>query len=729
MLCTLSEWDKIESVWVEINKATFVEIFLGLEEISLSNLQGEREGHNDGLWDPVLDSGVVEFAENVAVDGDIYGIIDDSTKDWDEDFVGKTLRVWKGEMEDDGNVTYWGDIQIGEIVYNDYDYVVAFPGFTKLPKPPTEDIQWYYDIVDPVWNPETDDLYQELNVSQDALLRARIKGWFTADNLPATNRPALPDPENPLYNIAPAGRYVLPDDWAHLAPDNWEEFGRHWDIMDQPNDNIMSEVDRCLKGWATAGDYLEWTLDENPNRLDIAGDLVAEWPVIGPYSTLDQYSPYIQEPWKIWWKTIVPNGKLNEWDCPMPPAEVFFEITEGPGFFKDCNKADVYYQWVETDLNEDGPDGIAYTNPYYWMWIPPWDLIPPIIVTGGYDWNSWNPAYGPYPFWKIVDAPDGEMPSDEQHPTKVEVYSDNHGEAMVWLNGDWNLDLEEWRVDKFGPHDAYDVPTGTIVGDTVVQATLVPPYQYMDTLLSNTVEKVWTWGKEIKGYSEWVRDSTSEKKVFVFVTDRDGMPAIGERIVWILEGSTNGGMIESYLEGTNGKGILGYPYPAGESFTREPTPDEAAAFEAKFGKPCHHGIAGIIVSSSLGAVVDMHIEFEEREGVIIRDVLLNFNQEPGAQDTWWTGAGDPPVDLAAGWNNVAWGDWATTPTVAAAVAPLGDTFVAMWYYDAFAAKWLAYSAEYAADPETAWVNDNFQMKFLSAYWIQVTEATTWYQGA
>jgi hypothetical protein len=53
----------------------------------------------------------------------------------------------------------------------------------------------------------------------------------------------------------------------------------------------------------------------------------------------------------------------------------------------------------------------------------------------------------------------------------------------------------------------------------------------------------------------------------------------------------------------------------------------------------------------------------------------------------------------------------------------------MWYYDAFAAKWLAYSAEYAADPETAWVNDNFQMKFLSAYWIQVTEATTWYQGA
>ena len=238
----------------------------------------------------------------------------------------------------------------------------------------------------------------------------------------------------------------------------------------------------------------------------------------------------------------------------MPPAKIIFEISEGAGFFKDCDKGDVYYQWVETDLESDGPEGIAYTDPYYWEMIPGNPLIPPFVLNGGFDWDSWDASYGPYPFWKIFNQLDtqGDTPADPQHPTKVEVYSDNHGEAMVWLNGDWNLDLSNWVSDG-----AYDVPTGTVVGDTIVQAIADYPYMRKHlTMASNTVEKSWTWGKQILGADphEYIdfswdpfetrmvfqvgtldQNGNSDKKMaFIWVCDRDGMPAVGEKIEWWL---------------------------------------------------------------------------------------------------------------------------------------------------------------------------------------------------
>jgi len=47
------------------------------------------------------------------------------------------------------------------------------------------------------------------------------------------------------------------------------------------------------------------------------------------------------------------------------------------------------------------------------------------------------------------------------HPTKVEVYTDNHGEGMVYLNGDWNLNLGQ-----FLSNGAADVLPGATVGTT-----------------------------------------------------------------------------------------------------------------------------------------------------------------------------------------------------------------------------------------------------------------------
>jgi hypothetical protein len=657
-----------------INQHGFVVFFLKFEEISLGNMQGERVYHNDGLWCPVLDSGMVYDA----FQNDIF----DPYATWTPDeFVGKTIRIWKGEEEPDGSITFIGDLQVREIVSNTADTIVVTPDWTTIPDPPLPTVQWYYEISDPVWDPTLDDLVQELNVSQDALLRARVKGWFMGDNLSWRDSKRVDlDGDGFAETVLPAGRWVLPDDWPILAGALWQELRPHWDIMTQPNDNIMSEIDMNLDHAEALGDYLEWTLRESPMQLDIPGALVAEFPVIGPYSTLDTYTPTIEHDYKLPVKTIVRNGKLNWWDCPMPPAKIIFEITDGPGFFKDADKADVYYEWVERDLNNPGPEGIVYTNPFYMSMIPASPFIPPFINNGGYDWDSWDDTYGPYPFWTIINQPPGMTPSNDQHPTKVEVYSDNHGEAMVWLNGDWNLDLSDWLT------EAYDVPTGMVVGNTTVMAIADYPYLRKHLyVVSNDVEKTWTWGKQILGADphEYIdfswdpfetrmvfqvgtldQDGKSDKKMaFIWVCDRDGFPVVGERIEWFLAPAgaeippitANG--VSIYLPGINvengflagtGGNILNPDRTRGESWTRLPTAAEKALFE-KFQEygvyppdldVNDYAVAAIEVLSSLPTAFDLTIYLNEREGTIIRHTNLDFTVADDPDDPVVYSVGD-----------------------------------------------------------------------------------------
>jgi len=84
---------------------------------------------------------------------------------------------------------------------------------------------------------------QTLNVSQDALVRARVKGWFTNGN-PGTRPVRTVDPTNSTLDnpgtatlTLPAGRWILPDDWAKLAGTNWKQSRIHWDIMNTVGGN------------------------------------------------------------------------------------------------------------------------------------------------------------------------------------------------------------------------------------------------------------------------------------------------------------------------------------------------------------------------------------------------------------------------------------------------------------------------------------------------------------
>jgi len=427
----------------------------------------------------------------------------------------------------------------------------------------------------------TDTLYQTLNVSQDALERAYVRGWFMPNNYlgGASMRGATYVDINGNGGAdmgdtyVPAGHYVLPDDWAALtgmAPgdtsDNWKQGYLHWDIMDSPNpaeDSIASINDpqgpfktNMGTGTLVAPKNTVGPFAPGIEKMTVSGWMI-ENPMIDGYM-IEGTNP-AQYPRQI--NTVVPNGKLNAWDCPMPAAKVVFVINSGAGYFKDAAKTDVYQ--VHSGAN------YILTSPFYTTLIPAHQYIP---VTngdgsGGYLWNSFDGIHGPYPFWKIVNTPPGNKTAeDAAHPTKVEVYSDNHGEAMVWLNGDWNLNLTPWM------ENGIDVKSGQTIANSIVQAEASYPYvENPKRIYSNTVEKVWTWGGMVLGLEKepnmyrggtvvgdpsWYRmvlatgtlpdrstwegpvgqesADSNKRMIWIWVCDRDGLQidAIGTQIEW-----------------------------------------------------------------------------------------------------------------------------------------------------------------------------------------------------
>jgi len=541
------------------------------------------------------------------------------------------------------------DIPQYESISNEHAWVVYYLKFESITLGNVPGKRDGHDIG--LWTPENpwdasnDTLTDELNVSQDTLLRANVKGWFMGVN--KTSRPQGyydPDPANPnnLLEVLPAQRYVLPDDWAFLANfespySDWRDSVLHWDIMDNPailyqstvnGDDIMSiSAFMAGPGNAELGPY------ETNNGGSLVGPfipppvVVAYAPVIGPFrpqlevplpTPLYGYSAMIP----IWadplQKTVVPNNQLNKWDAPMPPAKITFKIINPDkaspppaqvvddiaGFFKDADKGEIYYyRYLGMDGIPYTPDDtIHYTAPFYQIMIPASEWIDAGVNNGGYDVDSWpwglevipgqpnpNSPYGPYDFWTITNrAPNNEVgaidydgdpvtPDNANYPTNVNVYSDNHGEAMVYLNGDYNLYLYPWLTSG-----GYDIKPGTIVGETTVIAIArYPYYRPYGEFVSNTVVKQWTWGKTILGadpavYGDGAKDDgysiiddeypygetehstrmviqggtivdnegtlikSNRKVIWVWVTDRDGFPPIHEAIDWsVLDGTAS----------------------------------------------------------------------------------------------------------------------------------------------------------------------------------------------
>jgi len=258
-----------------------------------------------------------------------------------------------------------------------------------------------------------------------------------------------------------------------------------------------------------------------------------------------------------------------------------------------------------------------YTEPFYQILIPAHEAIPPFNneFGGGYDWDSFDGTHGPYEFWKIINQPDAPSSTvgDAMHPTRVEVYSDNHGEAMVYLNGNYNLNL--WTsstATSLATNGAADIQPGYTVGTTVLHASADYPYiRTNPAIYSNTVAKIWIWGGIVLGpdathiyapqgqglhytgvsrmvlaageTGTWHGNApnqtaaSSKKVIFVWVTDRDGKQGgvLGDQVAWTVtpgvgaacqiadygtvigintynEITQNIGLTHGFLTGTNG---------------------------------------------------------------------------------------------------------------------------------------------------------------------------------
>jgi len=525
--------------------------FLKLETITLSDVDGKRAAHNDGVW--------TQYDE----------LLETTT-------------------------------------YNPYNKYFPFSAAGLSPD--------YEEEVTAIAPMPTDDvLDQDRNVSQDALERAQVRGWFVGVN-DSSREKAYVDSENAdraieakhdtnpvtLYQYdaditLPAGRWVLPDDWAELGnysskqPNQWKQTNLLWDIMSSPDPNDYANG-VIIVGEEPMGPYTNGSI----------------YPVVGPFAPLGELMTedgwdlsYLSGDPQRAYKTVVPDGYLNAYDCPMPPAEVLFQIVPGAdadytsnGYFKEAMKADIYV------------DGLGnYTNPFYYELIAAHWLIPQDgYGAGSYLWDSFDDAKGPYQFWTIVQKLYLNLLTEtadyENYPTAVKVYSDNHGEAMVWLNGDYNLNIEDKDLD--GNEDAIDIQEGEWVGDTYVQATANYPYiQGVEkTLTSNVVVKHWFWGGMILGVDgrdsfkgelfsststcvilstgEYTRTSNGndgtpdtdddrgvspKHTIFIFACDRDGLATgvDGAKVYWDLStnatvnfAETNGGYISGFNEVTKG---------------------------------------------------------------------------------------------------------------------------------------------------------------------------------
>jgi predicted heme/steroid binding protein len=491
--------------------------------------------------------------------------------------------------------------------------------------------------------------------------------------------------------------------------------------MDSPMDDVASVIDTDLDKHSELGDYVTWNTTANPDKV---GALVAEWPVVGPYTNLDASSPYDWLPFET---TIVPNGDLDKYDCPMPPALVAFKIADdGLGYFKAVDKGDVYYKIVDPDIGEIGDEGIAYTNPFYALCIPanPWLNSVSFVNDGRYLWNTWDDDDGWYDLWTFVDW--------NIDCTMVKVYSDNHGEAMVWLNGDLGYDLSgtaNWTdgVDS-GTVTGWTKWTEKVsqgadvtVGSTVVQARALYPYFEVDKpVYSNTVSKTWDWGEEklVDIYqlgslaNPPLEDDFTHKLIIVWLKDRDGLAAEGLTLRWTLLGD---GVL---LDGTEAGGVNEFDdvMPMTVIDDTHATSVSWLADNDTYGKwwvaAQHNGtcdgyaMAAIeLLGSDAQVGVDVAIGYAE--GTLIHPENNIDLTKPGFLD--------PP--LKAGLNTGKYGG--PSLPITDAITSIANNLVAIWWQD-ISGGWHCYQPG-----APAWANDLSVLNSGDTYCVYVSADCDW----
>ncbi|KPK47317.1 MAG: hypothetical protein AMJ77_03525 [Dehalococcoidia bacterium SM23_28_2] len=363
------------------------------------------------------------------------------------------------------------------------------------------------DLLDPTVGDVTE---ETVNVSQDALLRVRVKGYFfggndswrpdmcidvngdgdgddaTTDDVPGEPYQTISH-EGCAYpdHILAAGHWVLPDDIADLA-------GPHPDRI--PDYDVMSEPSVS----ATALIGPKSTLDSHD---DVVRQVV---PCVQPKTVKVGGVDVVIPNWDCTRKTIDPDGQITEADALMPPLKILVALDdEDAGFLKAADK--------DTD--------VGITSAYQSSMIPANMNIPQPANNCRYDWDSWgfstNPQYD-YEFYDVLtktEDPETGLIRD------FHFYTDNRGEGFFFANGDSNLTYDDCRTDPVT--GAPDCSQGDVVG--MSEITVIGDYPYCrkhTAVESNVVTKTWEWGGEKTVSAEKL--DANHTRIIAHVKDRDG---------------------------------------------------------------------------------------------------------------------------------------------------------------------------------------------------------------
>ena len=398
---------------------------------------------------------------------------------------------------------------------------------------------------------------EALNVSQDALLRVTVKGWFRGgdpsgrgdtcidmdgDGDGAGSEPGAPYPGDPgsgcsdaSDELVAAGYWVLPDDLPVLAGPGPDRIPT-WDVMRD--------------------------IDEAPSPILL----------IGPKSSLDSHDP-VDDPIARQWvpcldstldaevlppphplgidacprKSIDPDGEITAADALMPPLKIRASIADDGDGVAEAGEAGFL---KEADKDTE----VAIESAYLSIMVPADPDIPPIVGNGGYDWDSWacrlpwfNSVFVEYPDdWLL--PPDADADPDivqvcpgvstglEQGPYEfydvlsktttpegltrtMQLYTDNRGQGFFFANGDYNLTFDECTIDELtgtpdcSPNDVVGVSDITVVGD-------YPYFRKHAAVLSNPATKTWIWG----GFKTLTAESidVNHTAIIAHLKDRDG---------------------------------------------------------------------------------------------------------------------------------------------------------------------------------------------------------------
>ncbi len=416
-----------------------------------------------------------------------------------------------------------------------------------------------------------------VNVSADVLVRLRVRGWVETTYCPARDSAVGANGE-----FLPANRCIFPDDWQfkaggvvgdglnEAADDTASDAG--FAESSRPNFDILGVVPTAPTNQAVcnavprASGPFSW-LDTNVQGDTSAapcGDSLA--PNVSTASANDCLHAGAQTS-RTCREVVFPNGIINAWDPHMPAALAMFMLHDD-GFLRPADKDSIY----------------SSGNLFYTTHIPAEPWIAPINNDlSGYQWNSWGgpgAKAGQYEFWTSLADSSAEVlscagpssgayyvPAGGSDPcgdgsgvrtggySWTKVYTDNHGEAMTWVNGDANLGFSECDSSAGGTDpdhmivllSGYYCENGDKVGHSTIRASVdYPDKRKHFAIMSNEVDIDWTWGG-IKEVTIEPGENAQFNYVVFHVTDRDGYcgnspslhPVLGKRVNFVID-SPNG---------------------------------------------------------------------------------------------------------------------------------------------------------------------------------------------